>query len=247
MNEKQPIPDRVFKVIGDLLQRTPDKCSPGEAEQAAEKVQELLLKYNLSLGDVEARKEKGTKRFNKTFFDLNGRQGVHDSDWVCSLSSVLAKHNLCQAIHIPPMRKMVILGEPHNVDVVLYLCDFLVRQIQSACSGAWAIYKGHEKRGTFRRGFLSGCVYGIQVKLQEQAEQMAARDNNLLGLIKVNSTDLQKYVDEVFGQDALEKPDERQGKLRKSSDSHLLGYIAGKKMGIHKPIEDKKDPTGYLD
>lgn len=251
MNEtQQPIPERVYRIIGESLNRTVENGNtPAEAEQAAQTVQELLLKYNLSLSDIHGRTKTGKQReFTKSFFDLIGKQKRNDSDWVCSLVHIIATHNMSRAIHLPPIHKMVVLGEVHNIEVVLYLVDYLIPRIETACKNAWTMYWGDEKKNTFRRGFLSGCVAGINEKLKAQAAQMAAANNSMLGMIKVNGTELQKYVESVFGENTLKPPNRNQGKLRSSAESKVLGYIAGKNMQINKGLKDKDTPTsGYLD
>jgi hypothetical protein len=245
MNE-QPIPERVYRVIGECLNRTVDKgFSPGEAEQAAERVQELLMKYNLSLVDIQGRTKDGKKRsYTKHFYDLLGKQKAHDSDWVCVLVNIIAMHNFCRAIHVPPIGKMVILGEAHNIEVAEYLIDYLIPRIERVCSSAWAVYYGYEKRNTFRRGFLQGCVAGIGHKLEDQKNKMAAENNTALGLIKINNDELDEYTKQIFGED-LVKP--KSGRLRESEESQILGYRAGKTIPINKGLDNKETSSGYLD
>lgn len=249
MNENQKpggIPDRIFKILKDLLLITQHKSStPGEIENASMKVQEMLLKYNLSLSDVQSRGEK--KSVGEKLFDLAGKQGRHDSDWVCSLVNVLAKNNLCRALYFPQHKRMSVIGQDHNVEIVLYLTDQLIPRINQACKDAWVTYQpagGDEKRNTFRRGFLKGCVAGIASKLQQQKERMEQENNNILALVRVSSTAVNEYVDKKY---SLAKPNKNSGKLRKSSDSKFLGFQAGQNMQINKGVGNNPGNKGLIE
>ena len=246
------IPDRIYKIIGDCLRINETNASIGECESAARRVQELLLKYNLKLSDVTDRQGKrGKKSFSKNFFSLAGKQKAHDSDWVARLVNVICRHNMSQAILVPVMGRVMIVGEEHNIEVILYLVDFLIPRIEESCKKAWSEYNYYmqdtgEKRNTFRRGFLLGCVGGIDVKLTEQENELYQANNSMLGMIKVNTDDLNKFIEETFGSQVKEN-DSKNGQLRKSSVSQVIGYQAGKNMEINKGIQDKKDSTsGYI-
>lgn len=234
-NQTDQVPERIWKVIQDLLSRTTDNnCTAAEVEQAAVKVQELLLKYNLTLCDVQGRNTK--RKFDNSYFEIGTLQKRHDSNWVAALVNVISRHNLCKAIYFGASKRMMVVGERHNIQIVLYLVDQLIPKINSACSRAWKEYSRmvDEKRNTFRRGFLMGCVAGIDSKLTDQRCQMEAENNSVMALIRVTGTELNTFVTGMFG---TLKTNKKRGKLRKSSDSKALGYDAGKRMDINKGLD----------
>jgi hypothetical protein len=242
--ETNHIPEDLLRKLHALLAKTEDRgASAAEAESAALKVQELLLKHNLSLSDVEGKSKKGKRNFNKGLFDLAGVQKRHDSNWVACLINILSQHNLCVAIHSPMHKRMMVLGEAHNIEIILYFTDMLIPKIEAACRNAWGNYSGYEKRNTFRRGFLLGCVSGINAKLHLQKMQMEQQNNSITALVRVSNAELEIFKNEIVGPTA---PNKKAGKTRKSEESRGIGFRAGQNMEMNKGLSDNSNPAGKL-
>lgn len=233
-------------------------ATAAEAANAAEKLNNLLLKHNLTMmqaEDYKSRKEGKEAKKNQPEdrrVDLDKRQGRHDADWLIKLFNTLAYFNMCMLVrhrthrHQYDQGMISIIGAQHNIEIVIYFVDQLVPKIEQGYKQTWNKYKDltHEKRNTFRRGFLTGCVEGISTKLSEmeryrkhQAEQEKFRgiqgENTQMGLMVINNRALIKdFIDQKFGNLRTSQG----GELRKSALSRELGRKHGRSMDINKGV-----------
>jgi hypothetical protein len=106
---------------------------------------------------------------------------------------------------------------------------------------AWKHYEGWEKRGKFRRGYLLGCVGGINNQLREQMQESKVENTNLNALIVVND----KLVDDYVG-NKWPKLGRGRGSRTTSNDGYLKGNKDGKSMSIHKGISSPSPAGGGL-
>jgi len=159
--------------------------SPEEAANAAEKVQRLLLKYNLSMEDIGERKEK-SKVTEKRFDDIAPKK--NEGDWIFSLYQTLCKYNFSIFIihksvtgfdrrgkHEISM-KGVIVGQEENILTIKFLGEQLESRLRAMARKRFSEVKDFvpEKRNTFIRGYLRGSVIGIAQQLRKVQEQMAS-------------------------------------------------------------------------
>ena len=187
-----------------------------EAEAFSKKASELMLKYNLSQMDLEDAKEapKFAKAFVIPFALVEQR---HESDWLAHLFSALCRANFCSIIIDKARGGYVIIGQPENGNAVSYLCIQLTERIRSMAGTEFKKYNGHEKRNTWKRGFLRGCALGIASQLRDQSdkqeregrEAMAAvakgsKDtglmvmSNLPAMIEKNNQLIQTFIDRTY-------------------------------------------------
>ena len=126
-----------------------------------------------------------------------------------------------------------IIGKPHNVNIVNYLCMQLIPQIRRAEKHAWDHYNGYEKRGTYRRGFLMGCTDGIYVQLKQQERDLRTAENKVDAMMVVNDNALQEYMKQEFGKLS-------RGKSSRSSswEGRAQGTAHGKRMGINHGVSE---------
>lgn len=184
-----------------------------QAEAAAGRLQVLLMKHNLTLDQVKKEKIEAKAKMDKAEFDVSSMQDKRESNWIPDLYYAIAKNFLCEVrISNTYIR---VFGHAHNVELVLYIAEQMVAKVRIAEKEAWKIYdtanKGNEyaeKRGTFRRGFLQGCVKGIKYKLEEQLWKMKyskeANEDTGMGLMIVNKE--QEVKDYLIEQGVIAKP-----------------------------------------
>lgn len=209
------IPQGLLDKIQKLMRLKDDKAaSQGEIENASTMITQLLLKYNLQMSQVIGHGIKEND-IGEESFSLQGKQTRHEAGWVVKLFNVVARHNMCRCIHYvgsnkdkDDMGRMVIIGSPMNIEIVYFMVDQLHIRIKDMCSDAWLYYQrnsmGDEKRNTYRRGYLRGCVLGISDKLGEQEQERIREleyhptlENKQMELmIMGNAEALQKYRDE---------------------------------------------------
>jgi hypothetical protein len=209
-----------------------------EAANAAEKIQRLLLKHNLSLRDVQSMEERveGTDHtiVPASDYGYNKREG----GWVASLVNGIAKHNLCYLVITScqgELETLTILGSADNLEIVTYMSKTLIKMARNMETRAWAYYDGSEKRGKFRRGFLMGFTMGVLKKLRETLEEMQAEDSHLTALVIQNTEALAKAAVDLMGKISHNKSRSR----GTSQDGLGQGYKAGRDANVGaKPVEE---------
>ena len=250
---------KILEKIQKLMAMANDKgATQGEIENATKMAQQHLLKYNLSMTDIDAHvtdeeKEQGVHRERIDYSDTWKKV---EGNWIAHLYHNVAIHNMCMVItHSAPTKggkgsskvtALSLIGKPHNVNIVNYLCMQLIPQIRRAEATAWNYYRGYEKRGRYRRGFLMGCVDGIHIQLKQQEEALRAAENKINAMIVVNDHAIKDYVSQEFGKLS-------QGRASNSSswDGRIQGKITGKNMGLRQGISgstrsSSKSSTGLL-
>lgn len=240
--ENKEILEKLKKLI--RLQESAEKIgSLAEAENAALRVQDLLLKYNLSLSDINTKEEKEDIG-EETYSGINDLTKGKESDWVLHLFNVIARHNLCEMFSRTSRgpheagkcnRDAILVGSPTNVMIVKYTVETLVPRIRDA--GKEAARKGKNEipnPKAFMRAFLLGATRGIAAKLKEQVEAMKAHENNsgpITALVRTNQVQLKTYIDENFGRIKL-----RGKQTPKDGGGYNKGFETGKNMSINKGV-----------
>jgi hypothetical protein len=242
-----------------------------EAENAASRLQEMLMRYNLDLESVKASKiEQKAEMFDDIIW-LHDKADKREADWVPKLYYAIARNNLCRAY--PYKTHIHIIGEKHQVMLVQYIAEQLISKIRIAEKLAWNIYDKkcikdllhewqREKRGTYRRGFFQGAAHGIDQRLERDREEMEHTHNPFAVMIINKRKVVDDYMDEKYykphqeREDAMSdedkaKRDKRNNKLAKrkgpkgisSADGWRNGYDAGLQMDVNKGLDQNKTDT----
>jgi len=210
-----------------------------EAENAAAKYSEMLLKWNLTEDELIRQGIKGKAQMAHEPFDLDAVQAKTEAGWLARLIQVLAQSCMCIVIttkthrHAYDQGKITVVGEDHNVATVFYILEDLMGKIDAAWKIAWKEYTGFEKRNTFKRGFLRGAVDAIFHKLDRQKIAMttaADPHNSSMALMIKNKLELaMEHAYTVF-------PNLRSKTTRSSSLSGRSGYGMGQEAGSRMDI-----------
>lgn len=230
--------------------------SEAEAANAAAKIQNLLTQYNLSMADLDAvaDNEQATNVVEEKLGDSWSRKC--GGFWDQFLLYGICKYNFCYAIvsrrrecrvnrngkEVCEMRqKYVVIGEPHNIEVVKWLFDVLASQLYCLALKRYEEYRNDDSqalmrvftgekrmhRGTFLRSYLAGAAKGVQNRLKEE------RDRELQAQVQVNAlvlrTDqkLNDYVAENYKNLRSARP----GHIG-SSHAMSMGFEDGRKVNI---------------
>jgi hypothetical protein len=94
-----------------------------EAEVAAAKMHELLIRHNLTLDDVQHHAERTARTVERQDY----LYGPHR--WKGELASVLAKHNMCRFIYQTWKKGFTVVGHAHNLIIVEQMYLWLVEEI----------------------------------------------------------------------------------------------------------------------
>jgi Protein of unknown function (DUF2786) len=230
----------VIDTIQKLLALRDGTSSQAEAESAAAKVQELLFKYNLDMAEVEATVPKEEKQIKREFFGTD--QGKNESSWIVQLYSSVAKYNFCTIVTHTFIRGrfkkvgVAVLGKQTNIEIVHYTVDWLVPRIRKMCAESWKEYWGHEKKGKYTRGYLMGCVSGIERKLYEEWLRLTNANENSMALVAVNDEELALAKAEYYPK----LKDGRSFTLR-GYDGYGSGYNAGRQMEVQRGTKSTEE------
>jgi len=230
---------KILKRVQDLIARRDNTDSPAEAENAAMRLQEFLLKYNLDETQVKDGLNARTVSIGESKIPLDELGNIKEGQWLSYLYNTIAHHNLCKVVHTPIRGKslgiVTLMGTPLNIELVDYTVKQLMVKIKAANKHAYATSKVtasfNPNPNAFKRAFYDGCVRGIHAKLKEQTNQIIEQNPGMQGLILSSGQEIAEYVANKFG------------RLRKKAVSNYgdksasnMGYEAGKGMNINKGV-----------
>lgn len=204
-----------------------------EAELAAVRVHELLLKYNLDMADVTGYVKPEASEVNR--FDEEGIiNPKNEGKWIHTLYHVLCKHNFCKMVINSGRTEhpyAILIGTKVNVESVKFLADQLENRIRIAEKNGWRSNYSSEKRNAFRRGFFLGAVKGIDDQLILKKRQEEANNNKVTALVLSVDKKLNTFMENEFHN---LKP----GKAARTSARTAvnMGYEQGRSMNINNGI-----------
>jgi len=224
---------QIIEKIRKLLALSEDAKNQGsleEAANAAAKVQDILMKYNLSMAEVNKEKESlvSETAINVLRKGWNHRHGK----WIFHLYKAIATVNLCD-IYVQITKgheKVFIIGEENNREIVEYMADQLISRLYQMQRYAWKKYRGPEKQGAFRRGYFMGAVVAIGNKLKESFEKAAEASPETQSLVQVKDQAIRDYLRNKNLKKA--RPSKVTGR-----DGFRNGHRDGKNLSIHKGVE----------
>lgn len=209
--------------------------TPEEAAAALAGIQRLMLRYNLTEEEVDAAGRNEERGFDKFEFDLGASMM-----WRKNLMTRIARYSFCEAIFDHAGRRVWIIGEKHNVQVVKGLYDYLTDAIMRlADDGYKALDIGERmfvKPRAWKHAFRTGAGQAVGDRLYDQwkASQREAEAENARtsAIVLVKSEELANAVASFF-------PKLGTSRQRASySDSHGLaaGKAAGRQINLAQQI-----------
>ena len=204
-----------------------------EAANAAARIQDILLKYNLDMSTVENVGEETDIAEDK--MDWTQFWKKSEGDWVKALAHAISKANLCKSIsvnHGEGKYSLLLVGETQNIIVVRYLIEFLITRAREICRKDFKTYEGlggPQKWGVFRRSFFNGFAIVIAARVKEQTQ---TQPQQVQGLILVHDAKVKEYLDNNHR-------NLRPGKPMKQNGNHgrVFGVQAGRDISLNKAID----------
>lgn len=234
---RERIVDRIKKMIS---LKNDKAATQNEVETAAALIQKLLIEHNLTMGEVNT--TEAEEKYDK--FCFSPEQKKMEGKWILHLYNMMAKQNFCQTVVDPKWdnpndRKhksfnIYIIGKSSDVEVVEYFCSWLVPVIRNMANGAWNSYQGPEKRGRFLRGYLMGCVLGINSKLTDEKQRIVQTSEKSRALIIKRDAQLVEAVSKIFPNLGRTR-----GSRSSSMDGQAKGFSDGKGMNLRKGVETR--------
>lgn len=254
MDKLEEIKDKLRKLIAKE-ESAREIGNQAEAEAFASKVQQLLLQYELDLGDIksqtaetiEVHEERFTVFKKSQIFTeilLNPNCGYklvdltvkNESNWIRDLYGVVAQTNFCQILaHGKDPYVVILIGTDMNREFVHYMILQLVSKIRNLARKSFSTYEGPDKRNTFIRSFLRGCIEGIRTRLM--LDRLAADKNQpqVHALVIQKDRMIKDYLSRTYG--------DRLGRARANSKlSSRDGFNQGLETG--RTINTKTEIRG---
>ena len=226
-------------ITTDLIQRLQkvraltDSSVPGEAAAAAAKLQEILLKYNLEMEDIEEDSPVSDDKYVKEELELGVTSG-NMINWRRILLSGIARSLMCAAFGYQGTRQMVIVGQRHNIEMSRHFYDYLSSEIDRLADVMWekARYRSREHARSWKSSFYNGAVDIVVQRLEEKYQQVSKQDSHTQALVLKNERDLDDAVGNLIGR--VRKNTVRQ---RHSKAGYSRGVRAGKRVNLDRPVD----------
>jgi len=235
----EKILDKLKKLIA--LQEGAEKIgSISEAANAAEKIQTILIKYNLEMSQVlnHKRPEKLNVLGIKIMVDDLGYDKRHGK-WLSYLMGGIARYNFGKVINNlknGEISSFHFLAAEQNLFIIEYLAQYLSKTAMSLERQEYKNFP-NEPRGSFRRRFLMGAAMGIISKLREQLEYQEQHTEGVTALVVFNREAIELRSQELY-------PALRSGKGAGTGtmrtmvgDIAAIGYTKGQEVQINRGVE----------
>lgn len=221
--------DKIQKLLS--LAQSPNSY---EAELAMTRAQELLLKHNISLLELEIER----KYLNKQIGEVGKRNPIKSL-----IGKILNKYFFVEALWIPGYdqknnkkgRILEIYGTPENVEMAEYIHDYL----HNVSEMFWKEYKRHKNiRGNkHRRSFIYGLLNGFYEKLEA-----GVSENKSKSLVWKGDPGLKDYYHR-------RNPKIQQSVFyhsRSCKEAYNSGIARGRNLIIHKGVNARQSGKVYF-
>lgn len=234
-----PIPQYILEKLEKLLALRDGAEKIGslqEAEVAAQKISELLAKWNVELSTLNFEKDQ----YSHIVFEVLS-YNKREAEWIHSLYSTLGKHNFVRVIGRKSLevsdevKWLSLIGKPHNIEIVQYLAIQFENKIRHLEKIAWNSIGQNSgtKRNTFKRGFFRGAIGGLAVKLKEQAEHNSAHIPTFGTLVRQENLTLEQKVQDLFNNNIKSNGQ----KHLKGTGGIVAGYNSGKNLDLNQGLK----------
>lgn len=203
-----------------------------ESEAAALAVNKLLIKYNLSLLDINPEEPENKSALNIEKSDEIPVRNTYGRLWKERLLNVLCGYHYCKPL--ATSHRCIIVGTKLNITVVLDLFNTLQSVYQhhakESYEAAKVYFKGGRLTEKYKRkyitSYLLGFSIGLSVKLQrietQECKAIAIRHDNLIN----------DYLNENFK--LKSKPLK---KVKTNDSAYNKGFYKGMNTELNKSIE----------
>jgi len=242
MENNQKVIDKIQKLFA-----LGSSSSESESNSAVNKAHELLVRYNLSMADIESK--------NKEFVTAMVDEGkTNKPSWQRNMFCVVTEHFMVQLVgslrwlgrgNRDKLYKMV--GTKVNVKLANYTIDFLLQTFKRLGDDFMKTYKKSDegKMAKIRRGYIGhmvkirnsyyhGLVLGLQKSLEKQVKVEQEK-----GLMVVKDADLMAHL----------KKTTREGKkgannAQINGNAYHAGKDDGKNIKLTGAVENKSTSSG---
>lgn len=249
--ETNQIDNTILEKIKKLmrLKESAEKVgSLAEAQNAAAKMQNLLTKYNIEIHSISTEEEQKSRidQSDKLDFKCTKTGGK----WKLNLLDVICRYNFCKMIFVNNRysKTMTIIGDKNNIEVVVFIYNFLTLNLFSLAELRWKEYQkvnviqNSSFRYTFLRNYLQGAIEGLESKFRKEKREMEQQNSTLTSVILYNDKAIESFVQEKIGKLKTSKT----SNLRGHDEAESIGYEDGLNIKIVKALDTEENQTKLL-
>lgn len=263
MNDYSKIPDHLADKLRKLLAMQDGTSNPHEAANAAQRIQELLLKYNLDLNNLGEKEPP----IIEAYIGVREMEIKNEGEWAKKLLVKIASFYFCKAIYWESNKGRIysikILGEEINTQLLLFTHDQLIVRIRYMAKQAVKTYQGVYNPLAFKRAYYMGCVEAISDKLWEEFFRDRKSQSVGYGLIITKKDRIEDYIRDKREKEDLaylekygpivpnsDPPKESKKKSKEkvyketsyaAKDAQEMGYADGKTISINKGLDNSTE------
>ena len=205
-----------------------------EAEAFALKITEMLTKYNLSILDVKAEKEKNPVT-NSIFTDIKYKK--NEGLWVFDMINVICQYNFGRLIVVNRYggKMAMVFAEPAEIEIIKFISEQLISKYKFLCSRAINEFGNSVglKKNKFKRDFYKGAVLGLSSKYKEMRANDIKENEKVTGLVLYKKENIDRAFNEVFEPDDVGKQRSRKLDINGALN---MGFKAGYETDINKGL-----------
>lgn len=256
----------LIEKLQNLLKMTIENgCSENEAEIAARKVNDLLIKYNLSLSEVERSSTENTEMDMVVPHDIkaNGKKDYHHHhmpDYLHHLAVSIGRLNFCEVIG---NNTVIYLGTKKDTELAAYMFQSLIYKVRQQAAVEfknWVKSKygqphqprdeayGRNHPNVWKESWVDGACSSLGSKFfdivrQRDSEIINTETTALVISKHHNAVEFAKTKFPVWY--GLKEPtpsrgrksdNEKESYRMHNSDAWRLGYEKGKTMNVDNPL-----------
>lgn len=217
--------DRILRLLQKVLSLA-NSPNENEAQAAMQKAHQLLMKYNIDLVALDQK-----RRFEMR--NLGEVKGRHTSAELW-MGSLLGRFFFVEVLWVQSYDAqrdqlgtvMQIYGTPENLDMALYVYDYLTRVLDEL----WRLYREDRqiKNNRERQRYFAGVLAGFYQKLESQEQNLAQSE----ALVWRGDVQLQAYFRYMNPHVQT-----RKGGGVRMTEAYQAGVQDGQNVVIHRPVE----------
>jgi hypothetical protein len=225
-----PQQERIMDKIRKLLALS-TSSNPAEAAAASAKAQELVQQYNLELSRIQ---QEAKPVYLRQVTDIGS--SLYWRRW---LMSVLAQAQFCHSIALNATKTVALIGEQHNIDVVVYLYGYIVAELERLAREAYRTSDRTLAFAAWRNTFCVGAVSVLKQRFAEQEQRFVAQAEESRALVVVKDSALQEAVKRL----TQGKISTVTSRMQADADAYERGQAAGRTIPLRHGVQGGEQRT----
>lgn len=191
------VPEKILVRIQKLL-ALGTSSNENEAAAAAAKAQELLLKYELEMSQVEGVVVDGKPVQEDRIVINDGHRGVN---WKMTVFTAVAETSMCRPLvswytYAANRTRTTgfLIGKTADIEMAKYTFNFLVAELERLGDKYVREYSGYEHRTRVRNSWFLGAAAGVAQKLRFEFNERRGESQEMFALVLHKDAALQEYM-----------------------------------------------------